>query len=391
MPGFELIGDEERAAINEIFDRGGVLFRYGFEAQRKNVFKVAEFEREFARKLGCNHAQAVTSGTAALRVALAPLELKPGDEVITQCFTFVATPEAIMEAGARPVLTEVDETLNMDPEDLERKITPRTRAIIPVHMLGAAARMDEIMAIAKKRGIPVIEDSCQAPGSTYRGKKTGAIGLMGCFSFDPVKTLTTGEGGMVVTNDRDVYNKLCWFADHGHMHVSGIPRGEDTKEIRGFDFRMNEIQGAMGLVQLSRIDSILARQRANKSKIRENIKRLPGIRFRMLADPEGDGGDTLVFFTPSREIAVNMNSHLVKNAIETKILPSALGWHFAGNWGHMLRRYRYYNVRNLASRWPKADNILHSAIAIPIYVKMSDEQIQRISRAIIEAGQQYLR
>jgi len=161
MGGAELIGKEEQEAVSDVIGRG-VLFRYGFNEKRKNIFVTQEFEKEICKYLGCNYALGVSSGSAALRVALTALGIKKGDEVITQSFTFVATIESVIEAGAVPVLTEVDKSLNMDPKDLEAKITSKTRAIMPVHMLGVPARMDEIMAIARKHNIPVLEDACQA-------------------------------------------------------------------------------------------------------------------------------------------------------------------------------------------------------------------------------------
>ena len=178
MGGAELIGKEEQEAVSEVIGRG-VLFRYGFNEKRKNIFAVLDFEAQFCKYMGCTYALGVSSGSAALRVALAALGIKAGDEIITQSFTFVATIESILEAGGVPVLTEVDKSLNMDPKDLESKITAKTRAIIPVHMLGVPARIDEIMSIARKKNIPVLEDSCQACGSSYKGKKTGTTGGTG--------------------------------------------------------------------------------------------------------------------------------------------------------------------------------------------------------------------
>jgi len=191
MGGAELIGKDEREAVSEVIDRG-VLFRYGFNEKRKNIFRVLEFEAEFCRYMGCSYALGVSSGSAALRVALAAMGIQRGDEVITQSFTFVATVEAILEAGGVPIITEVDKSLNMEPRDLEAKITDKTRAIIPVHMLGVPARMDEIMAVARKKNTPVLEDSCQACGSSYHGEKTGTIGSLGTYSFDYVKTAHDG-------------------------------------------------------------------------------------------------------------------------------------------------------------------------------------------------------
>ncbi|HFQ80042.1 MAG TPA: aminotransferase class I/II-fold pyridoxal phosphate-dependent enzyme, partial [Desulfobacterales bacterium] len=196
MPGFEVFGEEEKRQAMDVFDTG-VLFRYEFAEQRRGIYKVREFEEAFAGYCGVRYAQAVTSGTAALKVAMAAMGIGPGDEVITQGFTFVATWEAVFDVGALPVFAEIDDTLNMDPLDLEKKITERTKLIIPVHMMGSAARMREIKAVADRHSIPVLEDTAQAPGASLNGSKLGSMGRCGTFSFDPVKTITTGEGGMI--------------------------------------------------------------------------------------------------------------------------------------------------------------------------------------------------
>jgi 8-amino-3,8-dideoxy-alpha-D-manno-octulosonate transaminase len=385
MGGAELIGKEEREAVSEVVDRG-VLFRYGFNEKRKNIFRVLEFEAEFCRYVGCSYALGVASGSAALRVALAALGIQRGDEVITQSFTFVATIEAILEAGGVPVITEVDKSLNLDPRDLEAKITDKTRAIIPVHMLGVPARMDEIMAVARKKNIPVLEDSCQACGSSYRGKKTGAIGAMGTYSFDYVKTLTTGEGGMVTTNDKRLYDRATYYHDHGHEHNPELPRGEDSHSITGFNYRMNEIQGAVGKVQLARLDFVLAEQRKNKAEIKKAIGEIPGVEFRDLPDPAGDGGDTLAFFLPEAKAAKAFNDFLAKEKIDTKILPSAMNWHFVGKWNHIIQYCRPYRT----DAWPKSEALLKRAIALPISVRMSGEQIRRIIDGVRRAAKEVL-
>jgi 8-amino-3,8-dideoxy-alpha-D-manno-octulosonate transaminase len=381
MGGAELIGKEEQEAVSEVINRG-VLFRYGFNDKRKNIFRVLEFEAEVCRYMGCSYALGVSSGSAALRVALAALGIKRGDEVITQSFTFVATVEAILEAGGVPVIAEVDRSLNLDPKDLEARITGKTRAIIPVHMLGVPARMDEIMAIARKRGIPVLEDSCQACGSSYGGKKTGTIGAMGTYSFDYVKTLTTGEGGMVVTKDKRLYDLANYYHDHGHEHNPELPRGEDSHSITGFNYRMNEIQGAMGKTQLGRLDFVLAEQRRHKAEIKEAIGEIRGIEFRDLPDPAGDGGDTLAFFLPDAKGARAFNDFLAKEKIDTKILPSAMNWHFVGNWNHMIAYCPPYRTDS----WPRSEAVLKRAIALPISVRMSEEQIHRIIEGVQRAA-----
>jgi 8-amino-3,8-dideoxy-alpha-D-manno-octulosonate transaminase len=319
-------------------------------------------------------------------VALAALGIKRGDEVITQSFTFVATVEAILEAGGVPVIAEVDKSLNLDPKDLEAKVTDKTRAIIPVHMLGVPARMDEIMAIARKREIPVLEDSCQACGSSYRGKKTGTMGAMGTYSFDYVKTLTTGEGGMVVTNDKRLYDLANYYHDHGHEHNPELPRGEDSHSISGFNYRMNEIQGAMGKAQLGRLDFVLAEQRGHKAEIKKAIGEIRGTEFRDLPDLAGDGGDTLAFFLPDAKGARAFNEFLAKEKIDTKILPSAMNWHFVGNWNHLIPYCPPYR----SDSWPRSEALLKRAIALPISVRMRREQIHRIIEGVQRAAKEVL-
>ena len=385
MGGAEMIGKEEQEAVSQVMGRG-VLFRYGFNEKRKNIFEVQDFENQMSQYMKCSYALGVASGSAALRVALAALGLKRGEEVITQSFTFVATIEAILEAGGVPVLTEVDKSLNMDPEDLKSKISEKTRVIIPVHMLGVPARMDEILAIARSRNIPVLEDSCQACGSSYRGRKTGTLGAMGTYSFDYVKTLTTGEGGMVVTEDRRLYDLARYYHDHGHEHNPEVPRGEDSHSHGGFNYRMNEIQGAMGKVQLSRLDFVLAQQRKNKEQIKEAIRGIPGIEFRDLPDPQGDGGDTLTFFLRDMQMAKAFNETLAREKIDTKILPSAMNWHFVGHWNHLIP----YCPPFRTDAWPKSDALLRRAIALPISVRMSSEQIAKTLAAVKRAAKEHL-
>lgn len=385
MGGAELIGKEEKEAVAEVFDRG-VLFRYGFNEKRKNIFRVVEFEKAFSHYMECPYALGVASGSAALRVALAALRIQRGDEIITQAFTFVATVEAILEAGGVPIIAEVDQSLNLDPRDLEAKITAKTKAIIPVHMLGVPARMDEIMAVAKERRIPVLEDSCQACGSSYHGKKAGTIGALGTYSFDYVKTLTTGEGGMLVTRDKGLYDLARYYHDHGHEHNPEVPRGEDSHSITGFNYRMNEVQGAMGKVQLDRLDFVLAEQRKNKAQIKKAIADLPGIEFRHQPDPAGEGGDTLIFFLPNAQKAKAFNESLVQSKIDTKILPSAMNWHFIGNWKHMME----FCPPHRPDAWPKSETLLRRAIALPISVRMSGEQIQRAIAGVRKAAKEVL-
>ena len=381
MPGAELIGKEELNEIKDVFDKGGVLYRYALPEPRS---KVRQFEKEFQRKLNVKYAHAMTNGTSALLAALRALNIKPGDEVITQSFTFIATVEAIAEHGAIPVVTEVNKTLNMDPEDLESKITPATKAIIPVHMAGAPAQMDEIMSIAREHNIPVLEDAAQALGGTYRGKYLGTIGDIGIFSFDYGKPLTTGEGGMIVTNNESLFLIARAYSDHGHEQNPNLPRGKDIRHISGLNFRMMELQGAIGLAQLRKLDYIVKRTRENTKKVREGIENLPGIEFREIPDPEGEVRDSLIFFLENRKAAEKFAELFRKKGYNTKNLPDAIDWHFSGTWNHIFRDYSRYKREDLEKLWKRSADLLRRAIAVPISVKMDEDEINRLTNAIGE-------
>ncbi len=335
MPGFEVFGTEEKQQVMDVLD-SGVLFRYEFAAQRNNVWKVLEFEKAFAAYTGAGHAQAVTSGSAALKVALAALGVGAGDEVITQGFTFVATWESVLDCGAMPIFAEVDKTLNMDPADLEKKITPKTKVIIPVHMMGAPARINEIKAIADRHGIPVLEDTAQAAGCRLHGKHMGTFGAAGTFSFDSVKTITTGEGGMCITNDARLWERMSAYHDHGHDHLPNPGgRGGESRPFIGFNFRMMEIQGAIGLAQLAKLDSIVAAQQKNKQFFKEAISVLPGVEFREVLDPVGDAATFCCFFLPDKARTQAVNK-VLREAGVGAINWSENGWHYYPNWEHLL-------------------------------------------------------
>jgi 8-amino-3,8-dideoxy-alpha-D-manno-octulosonate transaminase len=397
MPGFEVFGEEEKQEILEVLDTG-VLFRYEFAEKRKGVYKVAEFEKRFAEYCGVGHAQAVSSGTAALSVAMASLGISPGDEVITQGFTFVATWEAILAIGAVPVFTEVDETLTMDPQDLEEKITPRTKAIIPVHMIGAPARIDEIVAIADRHGIPVIEDTAQACGGTCNGRHLGTFGTMGIFSFDSVKTLTTGEGGMIVTDDPTLHRYCSEYHDHGHDHNPELDRGLESRQFIGLNYRMTELQGAIGLAQLAKLDSMIVEQRKNKAAIRSALEEVDGVTFRTIPDPDGDTATFLAFFLPDGEATRRFNG-VLSDENAGAIYFKENTWHFYPKWEHLnqgltLCRTGWPFKRNgesdnpgyPADGLPKSEAIFDRLLVYQIPVKMGDDRLETIIAAIRKAA-----
>jgi len=389
MPGYEVFGEEERRAINELFDaNGGVLFAHGFDALRKGVYKVREFEAAAAKKFAVAHAQAVSSGTAALRIALAALGIGRGDDVIIPAFTFVATAEAVIQAGANLVVVDVDESLNIDPNAIEAAITPATRAIIPVHMLGAPADMEAIGRIAHKHGLKVIEDAAQAVGGSYRGRYLGTLGDAGCFSFDAGKVMITGEGGMVVTNDYGTFEKARAYHDHGHEYSTTVGRGEEGAIGEGFNYRMTELQGAIGIVQLGKLDSIVNAQRQNKAKLTALIGEL-GIRGRRINDESGELGDAVVMFFDDRQTSSRFLAGLKREGLGTKNVPDAMRWHFAKHWSHMFEKYGWYR-KSYRTQWQRSADILECAIALPVMVRMDDarislvgEKLQKIAREVL--------
>jgi 8-amino-3,8-dideoxy-alpha-D-manno-octulosonate transaminase len=389
MPGYEVFGEEERKAINDLFDaNGGVLFAHGFDALRKGVYKVREFEAAAAKKFAVAHAQAVSSGTAALRVALAALGIGRGDDVIIPAFTFVATAEAVIQAGASLVVVDVDESLNIDPNAIEAAITPATRAIIAVHMLGAPADMEAIGRIARRHGLKVIEDAAQAVGGSYGGRYLGTIGDAGCFSFDAGKVMITGEGGMVMTHDYGTFEKARAYHDHGHEYSTTVGRGEEGAIGEGFNYRMTELQGAIGIVQLGKLDSIVNAQRQNKAKLTALIGEL-GIRGRRINDEAGELGDAVVMFFDDRQTSARFLAGLKREGLGTKNVPDAMRWHFAKHWSHMFEKYGWYRD-SYRTQWQRSADILECAIALPVMVKMDDarisligEKLQKIVREVL--------
>lgn len=397
MPGYEIIGEEEKSEIIDVLSRK-ILLRYEFDSERNSIYKVEQFEREFAEYCGVKYALAVSSGTAALKVALLALGVGPGDEVITQGFTFVATWESILDSGALPVFAEIDDTLCIDPERLEEKITPRTKAIIPVHMCGAQARITEIVSIADRHGIPVLEDTAQSCGGKLNGKALGSFGRLGTFSFDSVKTITTGEGGMIITNDRNLYIRASEYHDHGHDHNPSVGRGLEKRNFIGFNYRMMEIQGALGLAQLRKLDKIiLKRQRAHKARIKEKLSSIEKITFRNIPDPAGDTATFVIFFLPSPGEAREFNRIMADEGVGA-VYWYENDWHYYERWEHLIEGKSLlrsgfpfkgetgeirckYDARDL----PRTSEIMSRALTIQISLNM-DEQIPKILKAIEVAG-----
>lgn len=401
MPGYEWIGETEKEQVNEVLD-SGIFFRYEFQKERKGVYKVREFEEKFAQYTGAVYAHAVTSGSAALKVALAALGVGPGDEVITQGFTFVATFEAIIEAGAVPVPAEIDETLNLDPRDFEKKITDKTKAVIPVHMLGSPARIQQIIEIARKHNIKVIEDTAQALGAAVGGKKLGTWGDMGTFSFDFYKTITTGEGGMVISNDRDLYLRASEYADHGHDHNPEVGRALEGRNFLGFNYRMNELQGAVGLAQLSKLDDMISRQHQNQTLIREALESFDGVTMRALPENGKDSFSHVCFFLPDAEKAIAFHKCITEKGVPAIYFVNNF-WHFLPNWEHLIGKKTPWpgphpfggplyggEITYASDMLPVSTAILERLVTMPVFLQMDEDRIQKIVMDLQAAAEEFL-
>jgi len=373
MPGFELIGKEERDALNALMDEGGVFFAHGFDGMRKH-YHIRELEVEFKNYLSCHDALCVSSGTAAIKVALKAMGVGHGDEVITQSFTFIATAEAIMDCGATPVFAGSDNTLNMDPNQLEGLITDKTKAIMPVHMLGVPAHMDEIIAIAKKHGLPVIEDACEAVGAKYNGQYAGSIGDAGVFSFDYGKTITTGEGGLLILQDKELAIKARQYHDHGHINLPDIPRGQDRAGITGFNYRMSELNAVIGKVQLKKLDYIIAETGKRFQALDKEIT-ATAYKKRVIPDQVIPAYDTYIIEVNDTDLRDRTIALLGKMGFGTKNLPDAMNWHCSVYWGHM-----GFDTQTPAQLQTLA--MLERQVAIPVMLGKSVEDFTALADAL---------
>ena len=385
-PGGMEIGDEEEQAVLEVL-RAKRLFRYYGPGEADS--KASQLERAFAEKTGARYAVAVTSGTAALVCGLQGIGIGPGDEVIVPAYTWIASASAVVAAGGIPVIAEVDETLLLDPADVERKISPYTKAIMPVHMRGAACRMDELMALANEHGLKVIEDVAQANGGSYKGQALGTFGDVGCYSLQFNKIITSGEGGMVVTNDESVWKRTNMYHD-----VIGALRLEfdATELLCGVNYRMPELLAAVALVQLRRLDGLIDAMRQRKRMLKagiEDVTRRKGISFRELADPEGDTAIATVFFMDSAAQADAVSQALRAENIGAGTLyrPEGIDYHVYANWLPIINRRTWTNAGG-PWRWaqreieyrpdmcPRSLDLLGRAVHLNVSPLLTNEDVE---------------
>ena len=330
-PGVELIGAEEIAEVLDVLNTR-FLSRYGPSDDPAFGAKVRRVEQEIASLAGVRYGLGLSGGgSSGLWLALLALGVGPGDEVIVPGFTFVASISAIVYARAVPVLAEIDQTFNLDPADVEARITPRTRAIIAVHMLGAPARLAELKAVADRHGVALVEDCAQAFGAAYRGQGVGGIGTIGVYSFNEYKTITCGDGGMIVTDDEGLYTRAFAMHDQGHA-PDRLGSKYAERPFLGMNFRMTELAGAVLLAQVRKLDAIRSHLRANKAIVKSALSDLPGIEFRELVDPEGDVATHCVVVFPTAAIARSVAADLASITLDKS------GWHVYANMEHVLER-----------------------------------------------------
>ncbi len=392
MPGFEIFGDEERKEVQDVLD-SGVLFRYGFDQARNGHWKAKEFEKLLCDKTGAKYSHLCSSGTAALSIALASCGIGFGDEVIVPPFTFVATVEAVFNAGAVPVFAEIDETLCLNPEKIEKVLTSRTKAVIPVHMCGSMARIDELKTFCDKKGLILLEDACQAVGGSYKGKGLGTFGKTGCFSFDAVKMITCGEGGGVITDDEELYKKADAYSDHGHDHI-GNDRGLEGHPIMGMNFRISELNAAVGVAQLKKIDSIIETQRKNKKAIKDAMGKIDEVSFREIPDKNGDTATFLSFFLKDENRAKDISNKFSKTGVDACFYYFDNNWHYLKTWDHFktFKTAAKYSTQTLENcpdytkvEVPDSDNLISRNISMLIKLSWTEkdviDRIEKIEKA----------
>jgi 8-amino-3,8-dideoxy-alpha-D-manno-octulosonate transaminase len=392
MPGFELFDNVEREQLQDVIDTG-ILMRYGFSSLRREHWKAKEMEAAICRTAGVQHALLLSSGTAALTTALAALGVGAGDEVILPPFTFVASFESILTTGAVPVMVDIDDTLCLDPQAVRKAITPRTKVIMPVHMCGAMAQIDELQKICKEHNLFLLEDACQAFGASFHGKLLGSIGDAGCYSFDFNKIVTCGEGGAVVTNNTALYERADMYHDHGHDH-SNDDRGAEGHPFAGYNFRISELHAAVGCGQISKLDQFVAIHRKHKKILKDALLSVPQITFRRLPDPYGDSATFLTFFLPSEEAARRAVAALKAAGVDGAFHWYDNNWHYIRKWNQLKERKFMHPVYNqllaalpdyATQSFAQSDDIISRTISISIKMGWTDEEVKRRAEKIVEA------
>lgn len=376
--------DEEKAVVEVIRSRN--LYRFMGDEEASPA---RQLELEMAEANGTKHALAVTSGTAALLCALQGIGVGPGDEVIVPAFCWIASVSAILAIGAVPIITEVDDSLTLDPEAARNNISPYTKAIMPVHMRGVPANMTAIVEIAKEHGLLVLEDTAQANGGSFGGKALGSIGNVGAFSLQASKIITTGEGGMVITNDDEVYTRATMFHDPFASRLVEVP---ESRLMWGLNFRMNEMIAAVGRVQLAKRKRIVDAMRVRKGLIKNGIGEVAagkGVGFRRLHDEAGDTAVSLVMFLPTQEDAGRVETALAAENISAGRMfdPAGVDQHVYASWHSVLNKMQWSDAggpwtwarREVAyspDMCPVSTDLLSRAVQLHVMPTMSNTDVE---------------
>jgi len=338
--------------------------------------KVREFEEIFAKRHGVRHAMAVTSATTALHLALVALNIQPGDEVIVPAFTWISTANVVIYCGAKVVFVDVDRnTFNIDADDLKKKITARTKAIIPVHLFGLCADMDAVKAVAGD--IPLIEDGACAAGAGYKGRPAGSLGTLGCFSFHPRKSVTTGEGGMITTNDDKLAELISNLRNHG-ASVSEEQRHHGPKpyilpdfNMLGYNYRMTDLQAAVGIVQLKKLDLFIDEREKWAAYYHEELKDLRWLRTPEVLQAYKHGWQSYVVYIDESKSPVSRNDMMEK--LQQMGVSTRPGTHAP----HMLHYYAdKYTIK--PEDFPGARDCNNYSMSIPLFNKMTEEDYKYV-------------
>lgn len=375
MPGYEIIDKKEANAVNDIFNKNNnILFAHGYDNLR-NKYLVRDFEKKLSKNFKSKYALAVSSGTAAIKIALKVMGIKRNDEVITQSFNFIATIEAIIDVGAKPIICSVNDDLNIDINDLKKKINKKTKAIIPVHMLGHPTNISRIKKLVGKKKIQIVEDVCEAVGGKFNNKYLGTLGDIGVFSFDFGKTITTGEGGAILTNNKKLYELCKQYHDHGHKNIKYLPRGNDERGIVGFNYRMTEMQAAVGIVQLKKLRYILKENKKRYKVLEKNLNKI--FKIRNIVEKGQSIHDTFIVQVKNISEKNKILEIIRKNNFSTKNLPDAIKWHCSYYWQHALNKDQIKNSKSTFNR-------LSLSIAIPILLKKQISDYKKLANEIMK-------
>jgi dTDP-4-amino-4,6-dideoxygalactose transaminase len=377
-PGASLIDAEEAQAVAEVI-RSRNLFRYyGFGEPRE----VEEYEREWAARVGVRHALGVNSGTSALFCALVAAGVQPGDDVVVPAFAWVSLPNAVLQIGAIPVVVDVDESLTLDVEAVERSLTARTTAVVPVHMRGSCCALDDLVALAERTGVQLVEDACQAAGVTYRGRSVGSFGVASAFSTQYAKLVCTGEGGVVVTDDDGVYEAAL----DAHDPAAALRRGGDVSSYPGHNFRLTELSAAVGRIQLRRMPEVVARTRSYAARIAACVDATPFIERRAVHEGVEENGATVIFFASTAEHARAIRDDLVGNDVGAVLLsePGVPDLHVSSWWRPIDAALA--RTGRVAPGVSRSLELLSRAVQIDVHPLFDADRVERICSVIERAG-----